>query len=76
MIPLERACREAVIAAYRGRHVSVSAELYRLAVRARLVEAVRVLVEDGDEARAEGVMDEILRLDLIHGKPQAARRSA
>lgn len=75
MTPLDHTCVDAVKAAFRGHHVAVNREQYQAGVRAKLVEAVRVLVGMGDEAGAERVMDEILRLDLEHGiEPQ--RRSA
>lgn len=66
-----RACRGAVVTAYRGNRVQCSAEQFPT-VRRYLVRAVQVLVDGGDEDAAERVMVEVLRLDGVHGLPESA----
>ena len=71
MTALDRAARQAVVTAYRGKRIACSQAHYP-AIRHRLVQAVQFLTTDGDEEAAERVMVEVLRLDGVHGIPGSA----
>jgi len=65
---LDGATRQAVLTAYHGKRVQCSLAQYPV-IRPRLIQAVQFLVAERDEAAAERVMLEVLRLD-VHGLPE------